>query len=110
VNTVKAWIRRGAVQAIRLPSGHYRIPHRELERLLQGEEGSPLSERRRQWAEAERWERAQPPERLSLDATFEWVESMLRLAESHGPLVEPDIEETVERVAELHRALAHVRP
>jgi excisionase family DNA binding protein len=109
VNTVKAWIRGGAVQAIRLPSGHFRIPRRELERLLQGDGASQLAERRRQWAVAERWERTQPAEQPSLHATFEWVESMLRLAESHGPLVEPDIEETVEHVAELHRALAHVR-
>jgi len=33
-STVRGWIARGDVRAVRLPGGVYRIPEEELERLL----------------------------------------------------------------------------
>ena len=35
VSTVRRWIARGSVKAIRLPGGQYRIPAAEIERLRQ---------------------------------------------------------------------------
>ena len=34
-NTVRRWIRIGEVEAVRTPGGHYRVPTRELHRLLE---------------------------------------------------------------------------
>jgi excisionase family DNA binding protein len=34
--TLRTWYHRGLVQAIRLPSGHLRIPQSELDRLKSG--------------------------------------------------------------------------
>ena len=34
LNTIKSWIKSGHIRAIQLPSGHWRIPAAELDRLL----------------------------------------------------------------------------
>lgn len=35
-HTVLNWIKRGKIKAIRLPSGRYRIPESEVEKILEG--------------------------------------------------------------------------
>lgn len=35
--TLWAWIKKGKIQAIRLPSGRYRIPDSEIAKILRGE-------------------------------------------------------------------------
>lgn len=35
--TLYAWIKRGKIQGVKLPSGHYRIPINEVERLKAGD-------------------------------------------------------------------------
>ena len=35
--TVARWIRAGKLRAIKLPSGHYRVPESEIKRLLEEE-------------------------------------------------------------------------
>lgn len=32
--TVQAWIRRGKIAGVKLPSGHWRVPEREIERYI----------------------------------------------------------------------------
>jgi excisionase family DNA binding protein len=34
VSTLTRWVRLGQMRAVRLPSGHYRIPREEVEKLL----------------------------------------------------------------------------
>ncbi len=34
VETVQKWIRKQKIQAVKLPSGHYRLPKSELVRIL----------------------------------------------------------------------------
>lgn len=113
INTVKAWIRAGKVEAIRLPSGHYRIPERELARLQRGEASSDLPERYRRWLaglrEFEEWRLAQPVEDRPFAETLAWVDGMLRVARQHRPLPEPSPKETAARVLRLHRVLARAR-
>jgi len=103
INTVKSWIRAGEVEAIRLPSGHYRIPRSELERFLRsrGRTGG-------RWQEYERWRREQPAEEVDVDRVLEWIDSILRLARSQGPLLEESLEEKAEGIRRLHHALASV--
>ena len=112
INTVKAWIRKGSLAAVRLPSGHYRIPSAELGRLLESRVTASLAsmhrERVRQWERAEEWSRSRPPENVPIADALSWVAAMLRIARSHGELPEPSVAETVERVRALHRALSHV--
>jgi excisionase family DNA binding protein len=111
INTVKAWIRAGRLEAIRLPSGHHRIPRRELERL-RGRRSADLPdryrERLRQWEAADAWARARPVEERSIEDALAWVATMLDISAAHGTRVEPDIDETVERVRRLHDALARI--
>jgi len=49
-DTIDRWVRRGLIEVVRLPSGHYRIPLAEVERLcaanavsrhLKGDDGEP---------------------------------------------------------------------
>jgi excisionase family DNA binding protein len=112
-NTVKSWIRRGKLRALRLPSGHYRVPIPELERLLEEGESrvsaSPIS-RSQAWQEYRAWRQAQPAEDHRLTDVLAWVDSMLELARSRGPLPEPSAEGKAERVERLHRTLKHVAP
>jgi excisionase family DNA binding protein len=103
INTVKSWVRTGKIAAVRLPSGHYRIPRGELDRLLLG--GGGTSGR---WHEYERWRRGQGTEELDIDRTLEWIDSMLRLARSQGPLPDEPLEEKAAGVRRMHRALASV--
>ena len=37
VRTVKFWCKRGWVQSVQTPGGHYRIPRAEVERVRNGE-------------------------------------------------------------------------
>lgn len=46
-DTVDRWIKRGQIAFVRLPSGHYRIPHAELERLCAVRKVSDGSESRK---------------------------------------------------------------
>jgi len=103
INTVKTWIRGGKIDAVRLPSGHFRIPRRELDRLVRG--GSRISDR---WQEFERWRRGGVAEELDVDRVLEWNDSILRLARSQGPLPEEPLEEKAEGIRRMHRALASV--
>lgn len=112
INTVKAWIRRGQVEAVRLPSGHYRIPASELQRLRGDEAGDlPAQYRRRlrQWEVAEAWSRSQPVEEIPIEQLLTWVGRMLDVARSFGDIPEPSVEETVERYRGMRGALAAVR-
>ena len=107
INTVKAWIRKGQVRAIRLPSGHFRIPESELERLRGGESlAAQVRAFRAEWQSApEPSATLDPP----LDERLAWLERMLAEARAHGPLPERPVEEAVAHLARRHRALAHVR-
>lgn len=96
LNTVKGWIRTGDMEAVRLPSGHFRIPRRELDRILQG----------RRWAAYESWERGRPVEGPEVDEVLEWIDAVLRLAPAGGRLVPPDPLDTARHVRRVHRALA----
>ncbi|MFN2489092.1 MAG: helix-turn-helix domain-containing protein [Actinomycetota bacterium] len=107
INSVKAWIRAGAIRAVRLPSGHYRIPKEELDKLLR--EAPSIALRRRQWDYAERWSRAQPVEDVAFGEALAWVESMLRIALSRGEPAETPVEETLDHLRHLHRALGRIR-
>jgi len=40
-DTIDRWVRRGLVAVVRLPSGHYRVPQAEVERLCAISTGSP---------------------------------------------------------------------
>lgn len=108
INSVKAWIRGGAIRAVRLPSGHFRIPKEELDRLL-GEAGPSIALRRRQWDYADRWSRDQPVEDVAFGEALTWVESMLRIARSQGEVTETPVEETLDHLRHLHRALGRIR-
>jgi len=113
INTVKSWIRRGQLEAIRLPSGHYRIPVAELERLggSMAEDLPDLYEkRRRQWEVVDAWARSQPIEERPLEQLLEWVDQMLELAQSFdGGVAEPSVEETIEHHMAVLHALAAIR-
>lgn len=39
--TIYDWIRSGTIHAMRLPSGYFRIPESEVERILQEREPTP---------------------------------------------------------------------
>jgi hypothetical protein len=88
---------------LRLPSGHYRIPQEELDRLLLGESGTSG-----RWREHERWRRGEGTAELDFDRTMEWIDSILRLARSQGPLPEKPLEEKAAGIRRMHRALACV--
>jgi excisionase family DNA binding protein len=103
INTVKSWVRAGKVRAVRLPSGHLRIPRSELERLLASDAGG--SDR---WAAYDTWRRAQGPEELDIDQFLEWNDSILRLARSFGELPEESLTAKAAGVGRMHRALAGV--
>lgn len=40
-DTIDRWVRRGLIEVVRLPSGHYRIPLAEVERLTMASRASP---------------------------------------------------------------------
>ena len=40
--TLYEWIKSGTIKAIRLPSGYFRIPESEVERILQESEPAPV--------------------------------------------------------------------
>ena len=108
INTVKAWIRRGQLEAVRLPSGHHRIPATELERLRgNAGQGMPARyrQRRREWQVAERWSRTQPLKEVPFEEALAWASRMLAEARSHGDIPEPGVEETVEERRRLLAAL-----
>ncbi len=113
INTVKAWIRAGTLEAVRLPSGHFRIPARELERLREQGRVESLRrafvQRRRNWVAMEEWRLAQPVEERPLGELLTWVGEMLAFATQFGPVPERPVEEKIAGVRELHRALEHVR-
>lgn len=111
INTVKSWIRAGTLEALRLPSGHHRIPSSELDRLiaegrLRGVQLNPLRERRRAWKRFESWRRELPVHEIPLEEVLAHMETMLALARSRGPLEYSPPREKARRVARLHRALA----
>lgn len=113
INTVKSWIREGKLAGLRLPSGHYRIPHRELERL-EAETTYPnavaaSSAREEDWLTYEEWRQDRPLAESPLDDVLTWVDLMLRVARAGGPLPHPSLEERAARVLKLHRALQHIR-
>ncbi len=112
VNTVKAWIRAGRLRAIRLPSGHFRIPRAEVERI-RGNDGGRLAEafrqRRRGLERAEEWLGRQPVEPRSIDDTLRWIDVMLRIGRAEGPPADPAPEETAARIERMRRRLARVR-
>lgn len=112
INTVKNWVRGGRIHAVRLPSGHLRIPRAELERLLEGRTArrGEVASKRAEWAAYEDWRRGQPPAEAPLSEVLGWVDSMLDFARAQGPLPQPSLEEKAGRVARLHRALAGLRP
>jgi excisionase family DNA binding protein len=108
INSVKSWIRGGALRAVRLPSGHFRIPKAELDRLLR-EGGPSIALRRRQWDYAEQWSRDQPVEDVAFGEALAWVESMLRIARTQGEVAETPVEEALDHLGHLHRALSRIR-
>lgn len=113
INTVKNWIISGRIRGIRLPSGHYRIPRTELERLQQAHPGTvglrgAWRKRVSDWRRHEEWLASYPVKDVPLHELLAWVDQMLRFAENHGPITEPTPQETAEGVAHLHRALVHV--
>lgn len=93
LNTVKSWIHKGMLDAVRLPSGHHRIPRSELDRILG------------RWSAYEGWRGSRRPEPEELDDLLDWVEGMLDLARATGPLAPVDLEEKERRLRRLHRAL-----
>ncbi len=105
VNTIKAWARRGLIDMVRLPSGHHRVPRREVERLLAARPGA-LSRRQEAFELFEAWRREQPSQHPPLSKLLEWNEAARRIAESQGKLPEASLEEKADRVAHLKRALA----
>ena len=117
INTVKAWIRGGRVQATRLPSGHYRIPEGELDRLLgrrragtqSGDEPAAAHRRRRDaWREFERWRLGQPVREMSFHEAVVMAGTMLELVDADVRDLEPAPEEVADRVAGLRRRLRAV--
>jgi excisionase family DNA binding protein len=111
INTVKAWIRMGRLEALRLPSGHFRVPRSELERLLAGTKASLRAahrDRQRAWDTVEEWKRTQPVEEREMGELLAWVSEMLSFAAGQSPVWEPSIERKVKDLQELDRALAHV--
>lgn len=108
INTVKSWIRKGQLSAVRLPSGHYRISRVELERISAPppDQARLYQQRRVQWRGVEEWEQARPPTEMPFDEALAWVESMLDFATANGPLPERSSEEKAASVTRLHRALA----
>lgn len=99
INTVKSWIRSGKIKAVRLPSGHYRIPASERERLLRGV-------REEAFEYFTEWRRANPAEPRDIDAVLKWNDEALEIARSQGPLTKDDLEEKARRVSEMHRKLS----
>lgn len=95
-NTVKSWIRKGELEAVRLPSGHHRIPRGEVDRIVRGE----------RWAAYEEWERSHPVEEPDVDEVLEWIDAVLRLARAGGRAAPPDPWEAGRHVQRVHRALA----
>jgi excisionase family DNA binding protein len=107
INTVKSWVRTGKIAGFRLPSGHFRIPRGELERLLRGapEEAGRSGDR---WDEYQRWQQGQPADELDPDGVLAWIDSVLRLARSRGAIPEESLEEKAEGIRRMHRALARI--
>ncbi|MEO7802956.1 MAG: helix-turn-helix domain-containing protein [Actinomycetota bacterium] len=99
INTVKNWAKVGKIRSVRLPSGHYRIPASELDRLLHDVRSKGLKE-------YEQWQRKQPMLPLDLEEVLAWNEQALEIARSQGPLSEDSIEEKGERVRRMHQILA----
>lgn len=99
INTVKNWARAGKIQAVRLPSGHFRIPATEVDRLLQGLRSAGLRE-------YEQWSRKQPSTPPNLDQVLTWNRQALEIARSQGKLPNDSLEEKGERVRRMHRILA----
>lgn len=112
INTVKNWVAAGRLDAVRLPSGHYRIPRNGVERLLGGPAREELrervSERAEGWEQYESWRRAQPSREVPLAEALAWAGAMLDLARSQGPIPEPSLDEKAERVRRLHMALGRL--
>lgn len=107
VNTVKNWIRKGILQGIRLPSGHYRIPLSELERLTAAR---PLAarprERRQAWKRYEQWRRRQAAPVVAHQELLRWNDRFLQIAKAHGPIPVETPEAKARRVRSMHEALA----
>lgn len=99
INTVKNWVRAGKIKAVRLPSGHYRIPAGELDRLL-------MEGRSKRLREYEDWQRKQPLPDLDLREVLAWNQQALDIARSQGPLPKDSIEAKGERVRRMHRILS----
>lgn len=97
INTVRSWIRSGKVKAVRLPSGHYRIPAAERERLLRGVRAEAFE----YFAE---WRRANPPEPRDIESVLKWNDEALEIARSQDPPTQADLEEKARRVSEMHRS------
>lgn len=113
INTVKNWVAAGRITAVRLPSGHYRIPRSELERLLRGRPAGvelrrQAASRAEGWRRYESWRRTQPVREQSLSSVLAWADAMLALALANGPIPEPSLEEKAERVRRLHERLAPI--
>jgi excisionase family DNA binding protein len=104
INTVKGWVRTGKITGVRLPSGHFRIPREELERLRLGRQDTSGG-----WLEYERWRRGQETEELDIERTLDWIDSILHLARSQGAQPEESLEGKADGVRRMHRALASVR-
>jgi len=107
INTVKSWIRAGRLRALRLPSGHFRIPAREMGRFRRtlAPAGEAIRERRRQWGDFEAWRLSEPPEVLTPADALAWADSMLEIALLE-PIPDRPIEAEAENVAALHRAFS----
>src|SRR5687768_9692302 len=109
-DTVRAWIRGGRIEAVRLPSGQYRISEAELERFRRNVSQRATTERRRQWKVADAWMTSQPVPTMSFEEALDWVSGMIAEAGSHGDLVEKRLEEKAEGYRTMRRALAFIRP
>jgi excisionase family DNA binding protein len=99
INTVKNWARAGKIRAVRLPSGHYRIPAGELDRLL-------IDIRSKGLREYENWQRQQPIVPLDLEEVLAWNQQALEIARSQGSLPQDSIKAKGERVRRMHRILS----
>lgn len=107
LNTVKAWIRSGQLDAVRLPSGHHRIPAGELDRIRSSPPAARA--RSRQWRRYEEWRERQSAVHVPLSDVLAWAGTMMDQARSRGHVPDEPMAEKAEAVARLHRALARVR-
>lgn len=107
VNTVKRWISKETLRGIRLPSGHYRVPRAELDRLVQGWSlAARGQDRERAWKRYEDWRRGQPPSSIKLGEVLEWNDRLLDIAAAHGPIPVASPAEKARRVRAMHESLA----